>query len=323
MYVCMSVFPCRLPNRTRFTQELTTIFSIKNHTRKAFRVVCVTLPITLDAAGVKFSPLLSHFRGQLGVVGLEFLRCVGKHDDDGVDSAGNGRQKHEAYEETGDESDAKCGAAVISCQTGKVRVSGGVRHTHRAHDQSKHHGKKRNCATHQVIGNDGFPTAVLEQLHDCLSCLDVAESVDADVDVRPLVEVLHNALDAAEDALGNAGKDPRVIVVSSRVGDGSECLNDGHQERSKANGSETGRDGSNEGVADCLGAAPGLVRCHPPGCNGSGHGDVHAALQDLLRKIQREEEQEEVSVVDIARVPLAHHRYVIDSHEGDRPDDDP
>jgi len=91
-----------------------------------------------------------------------------------------------------------------------------------------------------------------------------------DVDVRPLVEILHNALDAAEDALGNAGKDPRVIVVSSRVGDGSECLNDGHQERSKANGSETGRDGSNEGVADCLGAAPGLVRCHPlllGGCN--------------------------------------------------------
>ena len=114
---------------------------------------------------------------------LEFLWRIGEHDQNRVDPAGNGRQENAADEQTGDESYAKGGGQAVHRQFQYLAVEGSQRNTDATDDESDHHADQENGATHQVVGNDGLPSAVLEQLHDRFPCLDVTVSVHAYVQV--------------------------------------------------------------------------------------------------------------------------------------------
>jgi hypothetical protein len=78
-----------------------------------------------------------------------------------------------------------------------------------------------------------------------------------------LVEVLDDARQARKEALRNAGEDPSVAVVLGLVGQRTEGLDDGNQQRAEADGPERRGHGPDEGVAHALRAAAGLLRGHP------------------------------------------------------------
>ncbi|GMF43393.1 unnamed protein product [Phytophthora fragariaefolia] len=150
----------------------------------------------------------------------------------------------------------------------------------------------------EIVVNHRRPPAVVEEIHDRLPARGERVAVDADVDVGPLVDVLHDVPQAAEDALGHAGetREPAVVLFAGaalgHVRHGPERLQHGHNERAEADGAEARGERAVERADRGL-ARVGLV---PPGGDDARRGAREHVLHDLLPPVDAHEHVEEREV---------------------------
>eukprot|EP00585_Thalassiosira_rotula_P016917 CAMPEP_0196192568 /NCGR_PEP_ID=MMETSP0911-20130528/49082_1 /TAXON_ID=49265 /ORGANISM="Thalassiosira rotula, Strain GSO102" /LENGTH=493 /DNA_ID=CAMNT_0041464761 /DNA_START=2104 /DNA_END=3585 /DNA_ORIENTATION=- len=285
--------------------------------------------------GKEFQPSIPHLPTELGVIRLEFRRTLRETHNHGIHRARDGAHQNARQHHPRHESQSGARGAdrfrigrVVETAIETVLVEGEA--DGRA-DQADAEAEEEEDVPYEIVGDDRLPSSVLEEGEDVLPRLEVAVSVEADVDERPLVEVLEDALETAQDALGDANQYP-AVVVPRRLRQGLERLEDRHEEAPEANGPERGGQRAEQASHHPRRAAGRrVVGGEPPRSHGSRHGTVHGILNHLMGEEVRQEEQKEVAVVGVVLLDhlpshfdrLGFDHLLPDAHEGDGPEDGP
>ena len=118
---------------------------------------------------------------------------------------------------------------------------------------------------------------------ECCYRFDVAVAVHPHINIRKLVEILQRVLQTPEQTLHKTQYKRHaaiVVPILRALHHGPDRLNDGHQERPKADTAKGGGGGTNKGVLDGGGAAGGGVNGgEPPGGDHAGNSDVDGVLE--------------------------------------------
>ena len=124
---------------------------------------------------------------------FELSWSLGKANDDSIHSTCNSAHQNAREDQPSHESKTRTSG------TDRIGARGVVKPTSRAifierkpngsADQTDTQTKEEEDIAHEIIGNNRFPTTVLEESEDILSCLDVTVPVKSNVNKCPLVEV--------------------------------------------------------------------------------------------------------------------------------------
>lgn len=107
-----------------------------------------------------------------------------------------------------------------------------------------------------------------------------------------LVEIFNQIFNASQDTFGET-KQNSIVLGPRGIGQSSQSLNNGDQQRSKTDTSKTGGQRPLETIKDGSRAkAVGFVGSNPPSGHNSSNGDVNGVLLTA-----EEEEEEEVGNV--------------------------
>ena len=147
------------------------------------------------------------------------------------------------------------------------------------------HVRKATCLLSRRTATGAVATLTLgpKEGHDVFARLDVAVAVHPHINIRKLVEILQRILQTPEQTLHETQYECHaavVVPVPRALHHGPDRLNDGHQERPKADTAKGGGGGTNKGVLDGGGAAGGGVNGgEPPGGDHAGNGDMDGVLE--------------------------------------------
>mmetsp|Transcript_11421 Transcript_11421/g.28139 ORF Transcript_11421/g.28139 Transcript_11421/m.28139 type:complete len:405 (+) Transcript_11421:357-1571(+) len=275
------------------------------------------------------------------MIRLELRGTLREAHDDGIHRARDGAHHDARQDQPGDESQSGAHGAYIARAGRVVEPSGGTVLVEGEADggaYSPHaQGEEEEDVSHEVVGDDGLPAAVAKEGEDVLPRLDVSITVQSHVHEGPLVEVLEDALQTSQYAVGDADEYP-VIVIPRALRERPEALDDGHEQAPEADGPERRRQRAEDAAHHPRRAARGgVLGGEPPRADGTGDGDVGGVLYDLVGEEVAQEEEEEVAVAggadgvgravaaaaDIRRFRLRANDLIPHSHERDGPEQGP
>ena len=124
------------------------------------------------------------------------------------------------------------GAVVLTDET--VRRDNPREVAHPAADEADQQGHDANHISDELVVDEGGPATVLKQIDDRFATGDVGLAVDRDVDESPLVEVLEDVLEAAEEADNAARQEVAISAVVLVLGHRAKGADDRYQQGAEA-----------------------------------------------------------------------------------------
>jgi hypothetical protein len=90
----------------------------------------------------------------------------------------------------------------------------------------------------EIVTNDCRETADSKQLNYCLCCLNIAITIQSNINEGPLIEIFNKSLNVQEDAFRNAPQDSRATIVGCTTQHATHNLKNSDNKGTKADGTQ-------------------------------------------------------------------------------------